>query len=187
MTGFPAPGQAAIFRAPFPGEQGDSRALLLRAAGRYAHCSSEQLGPIAAGPWGKPFFPQAPQIQFSLTHSGDWWLCAFSSHPLGLDLQVHRSHTPPAQLSQRFFHPDEDAFLARGGYRDFFDLWCAKESWVKYTGRGFFDDPADFSVVSRNGEFPARENAWLQMLPFAPQYSLCLCTEQPLTAKFQSL
>ena len=167
-----------IFLHPFR-EGGDgSHTLLVQATQRYSGLGPRALGELRTGPWGKPFFPQVPRLHFSLTHSGEWWLCAFSDRPLGLDLQIHRSYADPARLARRFFHPLEDAWLARAQYRDFFDLWCAKESWVKYTGRGFFDDPADFSVVDRQGRFPVRGGLQLCLLPFAPGYSLCLCARQ---------
>ena len=164
-----------LVRAPFQDGSGDSHALLYRAAARCSGLSSRSLGPLTAGPWGKPAVSLLPGLHFSLTHSGAWGVCAFSSRPVGLDLQLHRSFSPPEVLSRRFFHPREDAFLARGDYRDFFPLWSAKESYVKLTGRGFYLDPAAFSVVSPEGRFPEIAGASLRLLPFEPEYSLCLC------------
>lgn len=172
------PPDVTIFRHPHTEGDGTSRTLLRRAAGRYSSLSDAQLGPVETDEWGKPFFPAHPHLHFSVTHSGDWWLCGFSKQPLGLDLQVHRSHVSPETLSRRFFHPLEDAFLAKEGYQRFFDLWCAKESWVKYTGHGFFDIPESFSVVSAEGQFPAMEGAQLRLKAFGPEYSLCLCARQ---------
>ncbi len=164
-----------ILAAPFREGGGDSRALLLEAAAGYLGRSP---GPMTLGPWGKPEFPAAPELFCSVSHSGSWWMCALGGVPLGLDLQLHRSQADLEKLSRRFFHPEEDAFLARDGYLAFFDLWSAKESWVKYTGRGFRDDPSAFSVAA-GGKFPAVEGAWLRLLPFAPGYSLCLCAPSP--------
>ncbi|MEA4934468.1 MAG: 4'-phosphopantetheinyl transferase superfamily protein [Lawsonibacter sp.] len=166
-----------IFRHTFQEGHPGSRALLNVAASRYAGISGDCLGAVETGPWGKPFFPRMPHVHFSVTHSGNWWLCAFSSQPLGLDLQIHQSYTAPSKLSHRFFHPLEDAFLSERGYRDFFDLWCAKESWVKYTGHGFFDDPDSFSVVSSDNRFPVLDGVQFRLVPFAPEYSLCLCAQ----------
>ena len=178
---------AAIFRAPFSEGGPGSHALQLRAASRYSGLSPAALGELRTGPWGKPSFSQVPSLHFSLTHSGQWWLCAFASVPLGLDLQIHRSHADPGRLSRRFFHPREDAWLAQNRYRDFFDVWCAKESWVKYTGHGFFDDPATFSVVDEAGNFPALEGVRLRLLPFAPGYSLCLCAREETVVEWHDL
>lgn len=166
-----------IFRHPFSEGRSDSRALLNAAASRYTGIPGDCLGKVEAGPRGKPFFSQMPHVHFSVTHSGTWWLCAFSPQPLGLDLQIHQSYTAPPKLSRRFFHPQEDAFLYERGYRDFFDLWCAKESWVKYTGNGFFDDPSTFSVVSSDYQFPILDGVQFRLIRFAPEYSLCLCAQ----------
>lgn len=167
-----------LFRHPFQEGAEGSRDLLLRAALRYSGRPAVELERVEAGPQGKPFFPLAPQVHFSVSHSGDWWLCAFAGQSVGLDVQVHRSHTPPAKLSRRFFHPAEDAWLSQRDYRPFYDLWCAKESWVKYTGTGFYQDPADFSVVDGEGSFPRMAGAHLRLLPFEPGYSLCLCAQR---------
>ncbi len=166
-----------IFSAPFSEESRTSHTLLYQAARQYSGLSASELGPLESTLRGKPSFSCAPHIHFSITHSGSWWLCGFSDAPLGLDLQIHRSHIPPSRLSQRFFHPLEDTFLARDDYSRFFDLWCAKESWVKYTGHGFFDDPGSFSVVSHDGRFPTMPGVILRLLPFTEGYSLCLCME----------
>ena len=66
-------------------------------------------------------------------------------------------------------------------------MWCAKESWVKYTGHGFFDDPATFSVVDEAGNFPALEGVRLLLLPFAPGYSLCLCAREETVVEWHDL
>ena len=114
-------------------------------------------------------------------------MCAVSEQSVGLDLQIHRSYLPPEKLSPRFFHPLEDQYLARRGYAPFFDLWCAKESFVKFTGRGFSTEPDSFSVVSEDGAFPAAENCVFRLLPFQEGYSLCLCAEDPGEIQFLSL
>ena len=164
-----------------------SRSLLYHAAQIHTGLSSTALGPLETNPWGKPSFSQHSEIHFSVTHSNEWWLCAFSQHPVGLDLQFHHSYAPPSTLSRRFFHPTEDRFLACENHRHFFDLWCAKESWVKFLGKGFFESPETFSVVSADGSFPTMSGVYLQLLPFRADYSLCLCTQSPASVHFSSL
>ncbi|MBE6914792.1 MAG: 4'-phosphopantetheinyl transferase superfamily protein [Ruminococcaceae bacterium] len=123
---------------------------------------------------GKPYFPEAPELCFSVSHSGDYWVCAFSSVPVGIDLQQHRPCNIP-RLSQRFFHPEEDAFLYARGYAepDFFSVWTAKESWVKRTGTGLSIGLDSFSVVS------PPSSPVLQYLPAPAGYTMCLCTDLP--------
>lgn len=165
-----------VFTAPYSEESRHSHDLLRRAA---AILLGRDPGPVELGQWGKPFFPDCEGLRFSISHSGEYWLCAFADRPVGLDLQRCRSFVPPETLSQRFFHPREDAFLAKNGYERFYDLWTAKESFIKFTGRGFYDDPETFSVVAENGAFPAVQGAQLQHIPFCEGYSLCVCSESP--------
>ena len=174
----PAPAGAAIYCAPFQEGAAGSRALLLRAAQRWAGLSARELGPVETDPWGKPRFSRLPWLHFSISHSGDWWICAMSHQPVGLDLQLHQTYAAPAKLAQRFFHPRENSWLAEMGYSHFFDLWSAKESWVKYMGRGFYLDPGDFSLVSPEGQFPLPPQGQCKLLPCPPGYSLCLCAQQ---------
>ncbi|MEG2001093.1 MAG: 4'-phosphopantetheinyl transferase superfamily protein, partial [Evtepia sp.] len=110
--------------------------LLLKSAIRYSKLPPEMLK-IDRTADGKPYFPLAPQVQFSITHSGRFWCCAFSDTVIGLDLQIHRPCRKES-ISKRFFCADEDDFLKAHHYDDkyFFDLWAAKESFFKYTGTG---------------------------------------------------
>ena len=167
--------EIVIFAVPFDGGRETSHRLLRQAAVRYTGRNAEEW-PLALGEKGKPYFPTEPQLQFSITHSGGYWMCAFSQREVGLDLQVHQP-CQKEKLSRRFFHPAEDAFLRRKNYGDFFDLWSAKESYLKYTGQGITDELENFSVVA--GErFPSVEDAWLHLLPWKDGYSLCLCARE---------
>lgn len=173
-----------IYTAPYGDSCRHSRELLAKAV--YRH-TGRDCGEISCNPWGKPHFPALPDIHCSVSHSGDWWVCAVSDQPVGLDLQIHRSYLPPKKLSARFFHPAEDRYLVQLDYAPFFDIWCAKESLVKYTGRGFACEPASFSVVSEQGDFPAFEDCEFRFLPFEDGYSLCLCAKKADDVRFTPL
>ncbi len=175
-----------IYAALLPPEKGASHALLYRAAAHFSRLTAAQLGPLVFGEQGKPAFSLREEICFSISHSGDYWVCGFSELPLGLDLQQHQTRLPPERLSRRFFHPLENAYLASREYAPFFDAWSAKESWVKYTGRGFRDAPDSFSVVEEGGAFPAKAGAVFRLLPFQEGYSFCLCTGENCEVRFAS-
>ena len=134
---------------------------------------------------GKPYFPDAPQLQFSISHSGAYWLCAFSAAPVGLDVQQHRDCQKQA-LARRFFSPAEQAFLERTSHAPFFDLWCAKESYLKFTGEGLSGLEA-VCTVSPEGGFPSVPGVNLQLLPLFAGYSACLCTASPAEIREQFL
>lgn len=81
-------------------------------------------------------------------------------------------------MSQRFFHPLEMQYVQQNGENAFFDVWSAKESYLKYLGCGLSLPMQSFSVVDEAGRFPAIKDACLTMLPDFPDDSLFLCTEK---------
>ena len=69
---------------------------------------------IARTEKGKPYFPKYPEIQFSISHSGDYWACAVAQCAVGMDLQEHvrlKNETREQaavrflKMARRFFHP----------------------------------------------------------------------------------
>ncbi len=94
---------------------------------------------------GKPYFPEQPGIHFSISHSGELWVCALGESPLGVDVQKcvkkrGESDREAAgrfgRMARRFFHPREADWVERDPGQRFFRIWAAKESYVKYTGEG---------------------------------------------------
>lgn len=122
---------------------------------------------------GKPLFPTAPQIKFSISHSGDYWVCAFGTMEVGLDIQQH-TECRSRDIAKRFFHPEEIALLEACAYapKDFFKIWTAKESYVKFTGKGLSQGLDTFSVMA------TIEGAEFRHIPFKDGYSMCICAEK---------
>ena len=133
--------------------------------------------PILRTKRGKPFF-EGSSFSFSITHSGDYWVCAIGLSPLGVDLQDDRP-CKKESISRRFFHPAEQQYLNTNGYDGFFSIWAAKESYVKYTGEGISHKFSQFSVVDEKGKISHVGNAVLRFIPFLKGYTLCLCGENP--------
>lgn len=133
--------------------------------------------PGGEGTAGQALFPGIPLASFFHQHSGDFWACAMAAQEVGLDLQQHtkgrREH-----ISKRFFHPLENEYLKKNNYRDFFDVWAAKESYVKFTGSGIGEDFGGFSAASEDGLAKEINGIQLRSIPFSPDYSLCLCAKE---------
>ena len=125
-------------------------------------------------PSGKPYLT-TPKIKLSISHSGKYWLAAYSAAELGIDLQQHVDCRREA-LSRRFFHPDEYCWLKSQDFESFFYLWAAKESYAKYTGAGISVFKS-FSLVNKQGIVPKIGRAKLQITPFRGDYTLALCAE----------
>ena len=102
---------------------------------------------LREGAYGKPYFPDAPQAQFSLSHSGRYAALATSSLPVGVDIQHIRPERVTAAM--RFLTGSEQAQLAALPQEErtqaFFRLWTLKESYGKMTGWGLLGANA-FSV-----------------------------------------
>lgn len=126
------------------------------------------------GSHGKPYFPDCPWLHFSISHSGEYWACAMAPTEVGLDLQLHTKGRKE-RISARFFHPQENEYLRRSGYRGFFDIWAAKESYVKYTGQGIDENFASFTAAAETAPASEINGAQLKSIPFRPDYSLYLC------------
>lgn len=121
----------------YDADAGTSHALLLGCARDFA----ARIGLTAPHlfldtlPQGKPYFPEAPQLCFSVSHSARYWMCAFSQTPVGADIQVRRA-AAVARVIRRWYSAREIDLVRRSGTEMFFDLWCAKEAYLKYRGCG---------------------------------------------------
>jgi len=145
---------------------------LYQSASRYSGLNSSEFYKAQAE-GGKPFFPSSPQIKFSISHSGDYWACAFGTSELGLDIQQH-TQCRIRDISKRFFHPEEIEYLEACGYaaEEFFKIWTAKESYVKFTGRGLSQGLETFSVIA------PIDGAEFRLIPFDDGYTMCICSEK---------
>ena len=161
------------------------RALLFWAADDYAGALGipKRRWEMGYHGYGKPFFCNAREMFFSISHSGGLWGCAFSDGPVGLDIQLCRD-CDPVSIAGRFFHPSEAAAVQKDPSR-FFPIWTAKESYIKYLGRGFRENLSAFSVVEGAGIKPEIRGAVLQEMDLAAGYCACLCTEGQKTVAYQ--
>lgn len=82
---------------------------------------------------GKPYLPACSGLHFSISHSGSLVVCAISSVPVGVDLELPRTVNPA--VAARWFSPEEQALLEQEPSA-FFDLWMAKEAVLKEIGCG---------------------------------------------------
>lgn len=129
---------------------------------------------IAEQEHGKPYFSACPEICFSTSHSGQYWACAVTDDgPVGLDIQQIRPARQQAIVT-RHFAPEEIAFWRRGG--NFFDLWCSKESYTKYCGKGLSMGLASFSTVYGGSICGHALGCTFTLFRFAEGYHACLCT-----------
>ena len=146
---------------------------------------------------GKPYFTAPEDLFVSVSHSGDYFVCALGSCPLGVDVQTHIAHRKESgeekivrlkNIAKRFFHPRELPLLEEDTVSRFFALWTAKESYVKFTGQGIDDSfsqicplPDNTEVFLRDGEVTrwSALGVLFEKRQLTPQDTLCVCAEKP--------
>lgn len=103
---------------------------------------------IEVDQWGRPFFTHIP-IDFSISHSGEMWMCALSEEPCGLDVQGVKAKDWE-KISERYYSPEEQSFVRENGETGFFRIWVRREAVGKLIGRGFFSSMP--SLVDQEGK-----------------------------------
>lgn len=97
---------------------------------------------------GKPYFKDIP-IQFSISHSGNMWVCLMARKPVGVDIQEMRE-IQYLDIAKRFYTQEEIKYVELMGQYGFFQIWTMKESYIKYLGTGLSEGLNTFSVVQNN-------------------------------------
>ena len=104
--------------------------------------SKEKLFKIEVDERDKPFFPHLP-IEFSVSHSKDYWVCLFSDSPCGIDIQEMRDGKY-LSIAERFYSEKQVDYVKRLDREGFYDIWTIREAFGKMTGIGFHCDPPEF-------------------------------------------
>ncbi len=165
----------------------DADGARVAGAGWLLQYALEQAG-IPAGqqrftknPWGKPLLEGRETPQFSLSHAGNWAVCAVSDCPVGVDAELPRC---TLEIARRRFHPQEAQWLAQLPTlcqpEALNRMWTAKEAFVKALGRGL-TVPLDSFRVTLTPEEAVLEQALSPMPYRLHEYVLedcrvCLCT-----------
>ncbi len=165
-----------------------SHTLRLRAASDYTGDPAENFTE-STGVHGKPFFPSHPDVQFSVSHTGGLWICAFANRPVGCDVQDHREHEDTSRLlrlAKRWFSPEECRDFEETGYRptEFYRIWSRKEAYVKFTGNGIgAGDMPSFTVTRLMRDCVIRDI----VLPYPKPHSAAVVCGEEFGVTFREL
>lgn len=141
---------------------------------RYA--AAKQLGTdtfeTATDDNGKPHIVGAGDFHFNLSHAGKWVVITYGNTPVGIDVEKIDPATAVSGIASRFYTSDEQNYVADNTER-FFEVWTAKESYIKFVGKGLQMGLTSFSVLSIKGPH-------FYPISIDPQYRMTLCaTEAP--------
>lgn len=100
---------------------------------------------------GKPF-AQNLDVQFNISHSEDMVVCVVADNPVGIDVEKIRQID--LKVAKRVYTQDEIDYLYGGDetaiLERFFELWTAKEAYLKFLGCGIVDKLNEMYVNTEN-------------------------------------
>lgn len=119
---------------------------------------------------GKPCLAGCPDLHISISHSGPYAACAFGDKPVGIDIEIWRTHSKWQRIVDKM-HPREREAMTRlcGGaisrdtaepVRQFCDLWVRKESFLKAVGEGLRLSLDAFDTTGNMVIQDLREGRW---------------------------
>ncbi|RME84932.1 MAG: 4'-phosphopantetheinyl transferase superfamily protein [Planctomycetota bacterium] len=102
-------------------------------------------------PFGKPYLPKYPELEFNLSHSHGKYLVACNwKEPLGIDIEMIRPRLDYESLARRYFSVHEikeyEGIPMELQELAFFSGWTRKEAYIKACGKGLALPLKDFSL-----------------------------------------
>lgn len=100
-------------------------------------------------PMGKPYIPQSP-LHFNVSHCGSAIAVAFCEEEIGVDIEFVREYSEA--VVKRYFTDDEKSYIENATENEekcirFFEIWTAKEAFLKLYGVGI-SGGLDFSTAA---------------------------------------
>lgn len=106
--------------------------------------------PFLFNEYGKPYLPTSFNLQFNVSHSGEWVVCAVDERAVGIDVELMQE-TDMLELAHRFFTIKEYDMLSNADKslrkELFYDTWTLKESYIKALGKGLSIKLDSFSIT----------------------------------------
>ncbi len=131
--------------------------------------------PLSHAESGKPCFKGSENTFISISHSDGLCLAALSDSEIGVDAERMTGDTLRLiKLAKRFFTPGEAEYVKEAPEKRFFEIWCKKESYMKYTGKGFSLPMNSFSVF----ELPIRYSHFIY-----GEHTICVCSTEEFSDK----
>jgi len=168
-----------------------SRGLLRVVLGSYLGLDPASLD-IYISQQGKPYLPNE-ELRFNVSHSGRHLLCACGLHQsIGIDIQQIYAISSLETIAKRYFSSVESEYLAamESPQEVFFEIWTAKEAYLKAVGAGFQGSPTEVSLLpdlNQAGRFrvstpPGGRGNWsVYKLEVGKGFKAALAADQEIT------
>lgn len=126
LTMLPPARRERLLQSPLEKQQEPLCAYFLLCLALWKHQRWRELPEIVASRFGKPYFPEHPDVHFNLSHTKGAVLVGVSDEPLGVDIE--RVRPVGQRMMERFFHAETE--------QAFFESWVCWEARSKCSGRG---------------------------------------------------
>ncbi len=148
---------------------------------QYIHMDIEDII-IKIDRYGKPYLSKIQNIQFNISHSGDWVVVAFSTGHIGIDIEKIGDFD--VDIAKTYFLDTEFQELYQNKNikkkERFFEYWTLKESYVKFKGLGLFIPLNSFEIKFEGESISVcqEKHVNLRIYKFDEDYKLAVCTEK---------
>lgn len=125
---------------------------------RYLQCEQGEIK-FTTNNYGKPVLLSAQEVDFNISHSGEFVLIAVARrHKVGVDVEHFRKDLEHDRIARRFFSQAENQEFSAIPHEQkviaFFNCWTRKEAYIKAHGVGL-SLPLDSFDVSLSPDEPA--------------------------------
>lgn len=126
---------------------------------------------------GKPYVKNLP-VHFSISHSGDYSVCAISNDEIGIDIEKTRSVHPRA--FEKFCTENEARYI-NGNENGLFRIWTLKEAYFKCIGTGLGSDIKNVSFEISEQKIICSEKGFeFSFFPIDENYICSICKKTEL-------
>ena len=133
---------------------------------------------ISAEKGQKPFISNpSSNIQFNVSHSGDWVLVVFANTPVGIDIERINPEFSYKELLQDHFSEAEQAFISKAAdpVSAFYYLWTRKEALTKAWGTGLQENLKQVNVLDLHSIIEMDNKSWqLKSFNISGDYSAAI-------------
>ena len=111
---------------------------------------------FSANEYGKPYAVDL-DVNFSISHSGDYVICAVSEKEIGADIEKIREIRP--DVSERFASDSEAEYIS-SHKKGLFEVWTLKEAYFKCIGTGINKDIKNVSFDIKENDIICSEEGY---------------------------
>jgi 4'-phosphopantetheinyl transferase len=144
-----------------------ARSSLRLILSRYAGDDPVRLG-FVYGKHGKPALLPFSDVEFNLSHAGDWAMIAVTrSVAVGVDIERIRPHIDMAPLLTRLGETN-----LPGSTQELYQVWTRREAKSKAAGGALFDKPGE-NIYAVDLNAPAGYAASVALVDHEPEVHYC--------------